>query len=365
MSSPTVKGYFSDLINEKFDYNSHWITEQCNRGLPGISAGPFLTGVIKFALIWDLIWLVWVVTRRGHYTVWFLFAWGLALLWVNVAPFLIWLYDQIVLPQFFEKFEEINPDRQKLEDLSKRYNDFIADPPLLLALFWAVGMLIVAWAGTPVLKEQGMSGVGRPFLWLSYLYAIYMGGVLGEAGTAGVTATLLMIREISDLDFDIQPLHPDQLGGLSNVGYYAIRTTLLYSSGSLFIPLGFSLLAGSSGTYLILTTIAVYIVSVLLVFAYPTVKINRKASQMRDEILDELREKMHEMQAEIETSEGGEIEAVSKQLKLERTRSKYEDYKNVRLYPLQIDILIKLVASILLPIIMIFLEIYIKDMLIY
>lgn len=33
----------------------------------------------------------------------------------------------------------------------------------------------------------------------------------------------------------------------------------------------------------------------------------------------------------------------------ERTRSKYEDYKHVRLYPLQIDILPKLAASILPP----------------
>ena len=354
-----------DLVDAAFDYNSHWITEQCNGGLPWISAGPFVTGVVKFALFWNVVWLLFAITRRGHYTVWFLFAWGLALLWVNVAPFLIWLYDQIVLPQFFEKFEEINPDRQKLEDLSKRYNDFIADPPLVLFVFWAAGMLIVAWAGTPVLEDQGMSGDGAPFRWLSYVYAVYMGGVLGEAGTAGVTATLLMIRDISDVSFEIQPLHPDQLGGLSNVGYYAIRTTLLYSSGSLFIPLGFSLLAGASNTYLIAAIISVYIASVLLIFVYPTVKINRKASQMRDEILDDLRDQMLEIRQELASCESGEVEEVSKQLELERTRSKYEDYKTVRLYPLQIDILIKLIASILLPIVMIFFEIYIKDILAY
>lgn len=365
MSGRLVNRSLTDLVNKEFDYNSHWITEQCNSGLPRISAGPFLTGVVKFALFWDVVWLVWALTRQGHYTVWFLFAWGVALLWVNVAPALIWLYDQIVLPQFFEKFAEINPDRQELKDLSRRYNDFIADPPFVLFLFWAVGMLVVAWAGTPVLKAQGMSGDGTPFLWLSYVYAVYMGGVLGEAGTAGITATLLMIREISDLSFEIQPLHPDQLGGLSNVGYYALRTTLLYSSGSLFIPLGFSLLAGPSNTYLIVTIISVYIASVLIIFVYPTVKINRKASEMRNEILDELRSRMQEIRQDLASGESDDIEEVSKQLELERTRSKYEDYKNVRLYPLQIDILLKLIASILLPLIMIFFEIYIKEILVY
>lgn len=40
---------------------------------------------------------------------------------------------------------------------------------------------------------------------------------------------------------EIDPLHPDGLGGLSSVGYVAIRTTLLFSAGSLFIPILFRL----------------------------------------------------------------------------------------------------------------------------
>jgi len=45
-------------------------------------------------------------------------------------------------------------------------------------------------------------------------------------------------------------------------------------------------------------------------------------------------------------------------LELYRIRTKYEDYSNVKLYPFEIDIIAKLVGSILLPFVFIVIQYY-------
>lgn len=48
---------------------------------------------------------------------------------------------------------------------------------------------------------------------LIYLFAIYIGAVLGGPGFTGPVVTLHLIHESATFDLDIQPLHPNQLGG--------------------------------------------------------------------------------------------------------------------------------------------------------
>lgn len=339
-----------------YDYDSHWITERCDRGLPGLSAGPFLTGLMTFALPWNVVWIAYAVTQWDEASPSFLVALGLLVLWVDLAPGLVWTYDRMVLPQFFDRFRELNTDRDALNDIARRYNEFFARPRLLPSLFWGAALLVVAWAGTPVLVEQGMTGSGGVFRWLTYAFAGYVGAVLAGPGFTGSVTTLLMIREVAELDFDIQPMHPDQLGGLSNVGYCAIRTTLLYSTASLFFPLAFELAAGSARGDWIVAIVLVYVLTILASFLYPTLKINRHAAAEREEILAELRDRTWELQSELAESAGDEVGDVATQLEFQRVRAQYEDYRDLRLYPMQVDIFVRLAASVLLPVLMLALE---------
>lgn len=345
----------------EFDYESHWISEQCERGLPLVSTGPLLTGIVTFGLVWDVVWLVYVVTRWEHLDVPFLVGWALALLWVNLAPFFIWTYDEVVLPQFFERFREITESEEDLRVIAKTYDEFFAKPRYLSSAFWALAVTSIAWAGTPVLQANGMAGSGEVFLWLVYAYGVYIGGVLGGPGFMGPVTTMLVIREIASLEFEIQPLHPDQLGGLSNVGYYAIRTTLLFSTASLFLPLGFRLAAGEGRQAVIVTVFAVYILTILLSFVYPTLKINRSAERRRAEVLSELRERSLRLMEGTDGDGYDEFDDIRKQLEFQRIRSRYDDYRSVRLYPIQIDILFRLLGSVLLPIVMLVVEVYVVE----
>ncbi|AZH25175.1 hypothetical protein [Haloplanus aerogenes] len=346
---------------DTFDFDTHWISAHCESGIFGID-NPVLTGVIKFGLVWDLTSLAYVVTQWQHLTLPFLFASALVLLWVNFAPALIWYYDERVMPRFFDQFRDLCSDPEQVTDVAAEANRFFAKPRVLVSIFWAIGILLVAWAGTPLLRQRGMAGDGQLFLWLTYGYAIYLGGILAGPGFVGPITTIRTVRRLVELDFDIQPLHPDRLGGLSTVGYYAIRTTLLFSSASLFLPLAFRLAAGTGRGAVILSVVLVYLLTIVASFAYPTFKVNRKAASLRDEILENLQQRTFALRAQIEADSDDELADLNRQMELQRIRSTYEDYDNVQLYPMQIDILLRLAGSVLLPLVFLFLEIWVSDL---
>ena len=98
-------------------------------------------------------------------------------------------------------------------------------------------------------------------------------------------------------------------------------------------------------------------------FVYPTFKVNRKAATLRDDILEELQQRTMTLRAQINADSDDELADLNRQMELQRIRSKYEDYDNVQLYPMQIDILTRLAGSIVLPLLFLLLEFYLPDLL--
>lgn len=141
---------------------------------------------------------------------------------------------------------------------------------------------------------------------------------------------------------------PGPTWGLSNVGYYSIRTTLLFSTASLFLPLAFRFSSTSSRGVWIYLLVTIYILTIIASFVYPTFKINRAAAALRDEILEDIRTEYTSLQQQTLSVDEG-VENINRRLEMQRLRSKYDDYREVSLYPLQIDILLQLAGSIILP----------------
>ncbi|WP_440989699.1 hypothetical protein [Haloarchaeobius baliensis] len=351
----------NETDDHQFDYATHWVSEQCAGGVLGFDTGPLLTGILKFGTPWNVITAIYLWTSWGALSAGFLFASFLGQVWINVSPFLIWYYDERVIPEFFAKFRDIYSDEAHLSAVSRRYNEFYADYRLSIGILWAVLLLVGGWAGTPVLLEQGMDAYGRLFLYLTYLWAVYIGLVLAEPGFKGPVTTILLMREVSDLEFDIQPLHPDQLGGLSTVGYFSIRTTLVFSSASLFIPLSLQFSAGSGSELLVFFVTGVYVLTLLLTFIYPTYRINRAAATVRDAKLSELQSRIDALKAGARGGADDELSELNRRLQIREVRETNTDYQKVRLYPIQIDILLQLAGSLLLPIGIFLLETYLKN----
>ncbi|MDS0282898.1 hypothetical protein [Haloarcula onubensis] len=344
----------------QYDRSTHWISRQLEAGLPFGVGGEFLTGVVKFALVWDLLAAAYVLTQWRAASTSFLVAGALFLAWVNVAPALIWYYDKSVLPRFFAIAYQLVVDADELERIAETYNRRFATVRPLFALFWGLGFLVAGVFAIPLFETQGMVGDGRVFLWTTLAFGAYVGAVLGEAGFSAVVTTVLCIREISTVEIDIKPLHPDGLGGLGAIGYFAIRTTVLWSTASLLSPLAFQMASASLFDEAILLVTATYIGTILFSFVYPTLKINRQAKESQERILAELRDAYVELERELETADD-DRERLGHRLDLQRLRNRYDDYATVQLYPMQTAILTRLIGSVLLPLGFLVLELYLPN----
>jgi hypothetical protein len=344
---------------ETFDFDSHWVSEQINNGILGIR-NPVLVGIIKFSLPWNLLAGIYTILYIGEWSGSFIYASALGLLWVNIAPALIWYYDERVLPEFFSHLSELVSDKNTRKNLAKKYNEFFAKHRVSVALFWTIAFVTIVYTSDTALIEQGMVDNGAIFMWTTYAYAVYIGAVLGQ-GFVGPITTLLLIREVSNLELEIDPLHPDNLGGLSNVGYVSIRTTLLFSSGSLFLPLLFFFSSEGGVSTIIFGFTGIYIFTIIVSFIYPTAIVNRRAQEYRDSILEELRQQYAEIEEKTRGPEEDRLSELNKRLELQKVQNKYDNYNSVKLYPLQLSILTRLAGSVILPILFMLFELYLPN----
>jgi hypothetical protein len=347
-------------MHEKFDHNTHWVSQHIENGLFGIE-NPVLVSILKFSTPWNLLALAFTVLHWESISFSFIYASAFGLFWVNIAPFLIWYYDERVLPEFFAHLSELISDPEERHQLAEKYNDFFAQHRISVSLFWGGALTAIVFVSESALRAQGMTGGGELFLWTTYAYAAYIGSVLGH-GFVGPLTTILLIREVTQYELEIDPLHPDNLGGLSTVGYVSIRTTLLYSSASLFLPLLFYFSSSGGISWVIFGFTGIYVLSIFISFIYPTTIVNRRAQEYRDSILEDLRQQYSELERATNSPEENEIAELNKRLELQRLQRRYENYNSVNLYPFQLGTLTRLAGSVILPILFMVIELYLPNL---
>jgi hypothetical protein len=109
----------------------------------------------------------------------------------------------------------------------------------------------------------------------------------------------------------------------------------------------------TAGALVVYSGTGLYILFIILSFVYPTLKVNRTAQSLREEHLDEYRARIRSLEDEIsaiEVESESTLKEISLRMEIERVRREFQNYKNVRLYPLSIGIFVRLASSILLPI---------------
>lgn len=355
-----------------YNHASHWVSRIIDAEWPFKISNPVLASVIWFGALPNSTFIIYSYARGGQMPSYVLLAISFGILWLNVGPALIWYYDERVLPNFFRQLSTLLSDDVRVKELNKKYDNIFSNWYWVLSLF-TTGILVLLFVRYQAqVIEIGMADSGGIFFYWLLVMGLWLGVLVG-VGFTGVVTTLLVIYELASEPLNISPLHPDGLGGLSIVGYYAIRTTITFSSGSILLPLLFIFIRQGSSNSIIYFTVFCYMSAIALSFLYPTFKINRQARRMRNENLEELRQKYEQAKREMnstddpvaestyipepdaahsqpdKTDESGLGELVS-QLELQRIRQDYEDYKNVNLYPFKIDIMFRLFSSVLLPV---------------
>ncbi|MFB6196506.1 MAG: hypothetical protein ABEI80_10070 [Haloplanus sp.] len=300
----------------------------------------------------------------------FLVGQTLACVMVVTGPFDVWYYDERLLPQFFEDIRLITADGDldKLQELATRYDTYYSRYWWASTVVWVFLVLLVFVIGQSYFRSQGITTLVERGAYLGFFcYWLLFAGLRSHGGLI----TVLVIREFAErVELDIDPLHPDGLGGLGTVGTFAIRMTLIISLGSLALPLSFQIANHIQYKSVVYVGVALFILLVALNFLYPTYKVNRRAQELRERMLDRHRERIRKLENRLslryrESADGPPEDDLADeddrllQMEIRRARREFDDYQNVQLYPLSIGIITRLISSILLPIFFILFELFI------
>lgn len=381
----------SDPYHEK----AVWLSRLVNRGRR-ITGSPFLAGLMVGG--WIPVVATLVAVDPGEASRLFLVGQWLACLMVVVGPFDVWYFDERLLPGFFKEVDEVltPSDDETSRSLARKYDTYYATYWWVNVGVWAVLVLGVFVVSQPYLLEQGITTpVERAASLCFFLYWLTIVGLRSHAAIV----TVLAIRAFAEnATLDIDPLHPDGLGGLSAVGDLAIQVTLIISLGSFALPLSFQLASEVAFGGFVYAGVGLFVLLIALNFLYPTYKMNRRAQSIRERLLEQNRRRIRRLEAELavpadvsersgsagqvdgtdavsERSEGEPAASAEKlgpdsvrenelvQLEIQRARREFRDHQNVQLYPLSVGIITRLASSILLPICFILFEFFISGQL--
>lgn len=353
------------MSTEGTSYPRIWVTRFIDWGRKRSIDRPLLFGCLTLGMVPVVLTCIFFALTfeqlPGRYVTAHLLAMGVPF----VGPAAIWYWDARVFPRFVEQTANIAVTPEAVHQVADEYKRIFATRYLRTAIPWTVLVVGAIALNIEYFASIGVGGVTDVSFWIYLLLAVWLGLISGIGFHIAITA-IRAIRAVGDLDLKIDPLHPDGLSGLSSVGYLATWTTMLISLGSLALPLAF--LLGTEGGYgeVIYFAVGIYVVVIVVSFAYPTIYVNRRAQEIRERELENRQAKIRRLQAQatdIEESGGGTNETatmdeVAKRLEMQRLRDEYNEYAGVSLYPLSVGIITRLVSSILLPISFILVDTY-------
>ena len=343
-------------------HSQHWVTSRIVTDADGLRGHPLVQSVLVYGTPANLFLATILLLRGSIISTEFLAAIVSGIIWLNLSGYLIWYYDEQVLPRFFSQATTLFTDTDRVKQLQAKYDAFFSEYHFIPVVIWISLLVALFFGSEPYLVSNGLFEAGSPLRYL-YLGSVFYLGYMSGVGFSGVVTTILAVRELQNVDLKVDPLDPDGLGGLSTIGYFSIRTTLTFSTGSLLLPLAFIFVRGNAPPWLVFVIVAGFIGTILVSFLYPTRLINKKAQQHRDSRLEELRKEYRKAKTDAlnysEVESADENTELIKRMELDRVRQEYQDYQNLRLYPFQINILLKLISSLVLPILFLVIDSYV------
>lgn len=342
-----------------FDSASLWLTRIVDHDpspLPQALRRPTLL----FGVPPSIVFVLYIILRFEHFSFGYLVSLSFLIVFFLTAPHIVWYYDGVVLPSFFAEIAEIFDSDADIIAISERYQRRFTDYWWVPSLVTLPTIPVLMFGGQSFVRAHGLFGATDVVFWL-VLVALLWASIFVSIGFVMVYTTIGIVRTIATEELIIDPLHPDGLGGMSTIGYLSIRTTVMLSMGSLLLPLQFQYAIGTDPilTGIIYVNGVLYAIAIAVSFVYPTLIVNRRANELRERKLSELRTQYQTLKTQSkEPRFGASLDSTDRdlELKLQRIRQEYQDFQEVTLYPMELSIIVRLIGSVLLPVIFIFID---------
>lgn len=275
--------------------------------------------------------------------------------------YVVWYYDKHLLENFLSNIDEIIEKESRSKEIRKKYTRFFREKYFYTLVIYGLLAPIAFIANLSYFQLEGVGAVDSASFWIYGCFAVWT-ALASSLGIHLVLTTLLIVNTVSKSELRIDPLHYDGLGGLGKIGNFCVSTMGIASLGALSFPYAFALARGGTYSVLVYLGVGTYLIILIGIFVYPTVRASQRAERRREIKLDSLRNQIETLEAEIEAAHQRDSEStkgeLEQELRLQRLRKKYDEYSNVRLYPISVGTLTRFVGSVVLPLLFILLEFY-------
>jgi hypothetical protein len=279
----------------------------------------------------------------------------LLFLWMGIGVFLIDIGDYY-LDDFWLSFKKISKlkkeefEKFKIESakmfFTKRYSGFISILAWLLACFAAFN------------EWSYHSDLVMIMIFILLIPAAVMWGI----GAWTTIYTYYFMWKICKTKIKIDPFAPDNVGGLSIIAKFPIRLSFLLSSLSLYIPYGVArkFHMGMATQYWFINLIwegIFFIILGLMIFTFfiPLIPIYRNAKNNKNNLLKKCSFKLNKMVKNSSTEND-----INYNIQTLILFNYYDVIKKMRLWPINVDMLLKFFGYILLPTIFAIIGIFLK-----
>lgn len=205
----------------------------------------------------------------------------LTLLWGLISPFLL-LYAATILNDFFQDHKNKFRDEMVWNKIYfSKFDYFFSSNYLYFGLPWSIIaasiITFVYFYNSPILI----------ILW-SFISFFYL-ALISSLGFHGVNTLVKMITDIcSPKVLTFNSYHPDHFGGFSSFDRFVVRATLLFSSGTLIIPLAFEICYICNNPlyiYIIIFLTCIYIFMIGYCFFAPLLEIKNFVIREKESLI--------------------------------------------------------------------------------
>lgn len=280
-----------------------------------------------------------------------------AIMWMLWGPILIYKYEVKVYPNFWLKLIDICSESDKEQIIKLKTNISKKSELLKKIIFvsWLSLIFITIYFGFDKLKILGIDNMMEPdfaiFL-LDLIIAAYLTS-LGLSQTLIMIYTFIVLEKNITIPLDIN--NKDGVGNYSLMFGYCFPTTLYLGSGVLFIPvlIEFTSTMEIIVTGLVSSLIILYSLFLLFSMLIPLFKGYTMADRSKSSQIYELTKKLNRAIDECLISPTSENERIYKTLK-----QKVDQVDKIPTYPFQVNIIIKIASTTLLPIFVFILKLF-------
>jgi MFS family permease len=335
-------------------------------------------GIILFSLFWIIIFSIATLiegtfSMTGSNTI----GWSIDFVWygVIIAITLLFFFSKKLFDKFIKLFskdilnslrKEIISEKKYYEIINKNIKFIRNETPksknllYLLIIFGFFGFIIyglyfqIIEIPSVDVWHHAIHPLGY-FVWLIYTFIIlvYLGPILIWRYIAIMISINNIVKEIKDIEgFNIIPISPDNVGGLSNLGKFALNVAYIPTIPLIVVAIWVFVREITSPLFLV--TVPILIAFIIIAFTIPLYSIHRLLESAKEKELHRISnefDKYYQIVVKNIDKAGPTFNDVTNEAvnNMEKLKIMFESCERMGLWPINIQILIQLSSIILIP----------------